>query len=86
MPDTRPAPPARPNSAFPNYRVWGQNADGDYDVLEERRTCPAPAEIQPYLADYVTLNVIAREAFPVYELTREDLLANQPEPRGTAQN
>jgi hypothetical protein len=55
----------------PQYRVWGQDTDGDYDVLEERRTCPAPEEIRPYLADYTKVIVIAREAFPVYELCRD---------------
>ena len=68
MPDAR-HPHSSPST--PQYRVWGQDRDGDYDVLEERRTCPAPEEIRPYLADYTKVIVIAREAFPVYELSRD---------------
>jgi hypothetical protein len=59
------------NRSTPQYRVWGQDTDGDYDVLEERHTCPAPKEIRSYLADYTKVIVIAREAFPVYELSRD---------------
>ncbi len=68
MPEAR---ARNPSSSIPQYRVWGLDSDGDYDVLEERSTCPAPEELQPYLADYSKVIVIAREAFPVYELTRE---------------
>jgi len=70
-------PKARSHNASPRtpqYRVWGEDADGDYDVLEERRTCPAAHELTPYLADYTKVIVIAREAFPVFELTRESTL------------
>jgi hypothetical protein len=68
MPD---AHQSNSSPSTPQYRVWGQDRDGDYDVLEERHTCPAPEEIRSYLADYTKVIVIAREAFPVYELSRD---------------
>jgi hypothetical protein len=68
MPDSQ---QSNSSPATPQYRAWGLDSDGDYNVLEERRTCPAPEEIRPYLADYTKVIVIAREAFPVYELCRD---------------
>jgi hypothetical protein len=68
MPDSQ---QSNSSPATPQYRVWGQDADGDYAVLEDCRTCPAPEAIRPHLADYTKVIVIAREAFPVYELCRD---------------
>ena len=76
MPDDR---QRKQSPSTPQYRVWGEDEDGDYDVLEERRTCPTAEELTHYLADYTTVSVIAREAFPVFELSRETDQPDEPE-------
>jgi hypothetical protein len=47
-------------------------------VLEERSTCPAAEELTRYLADYTKVLVIAREAFPVFEISRKSLRTKKP--------
>jgi len=78
MPDAHHHDSNPPGPTTPHYRVWGQDADGDYDVLEERSTCPAAEELTRYLADYTKVLVIAREAFPVFEISRKSLRTKKP--------